>query len=1647
MTTSVQKDALLSQFAALAYRDKDYLDNQSNLPPGWKLVDSEVNGPFAGFAFQNEATGEVIVAYRGTDGLDDGGADAGIALGNWNTQFKQGIDFLKRVRDDVDLFPSYDSSKLLVTGHSLGGAIAQVVAQVYGLDGSTIDPGAAESLTKTPEFQAAALAAVSSAKGLGIADSFTNYLVVNSLVSGATGPHLGKESYLPSLTLSGEQALTAFLIGVLNPVAGFAYAVVTDQFSNKHSSEQMSQALELLAGAVDAGSIGSDALVLSRKIIDWEPTDPITGQTKPIYSQDELEIRNQAGELLSIVKFSGSGAERQFQVFDATTGELKSTTTLSSSGAVTVKPVTGDSVTVSYATEYLAYTAYTIDSGTDGEVNFYVNDGNGNFSTSTYNQSSGKTITRWRNADGSYGTDVTNPNGSHSGVVFNPDGTYQRFTDDGKGNVSIVSYDNNGKLISGDWWKGDGSRGSEIVNSDNTREDTIYNANGKHAKYTLGANSSSTTYDAQGNFISSEWSNADDSYGRMYTRPDGILVSARYTGTGGSIETFYYPNGVVSQVVKDMAGTGILDDGEGTRIVTEYGPDGLGVVSNTIIQYNPDGSGTVTVTDGNGRETITSYGPGELGPLNRPDLPSDMPQAAPEVPEYLGPVSIIVPTDPPTDSIPLPPPQGGPEFPPDDPIPTYPPFDGAPDEEVHDDWENSRHWVPRRDPLVLDLDNDGVETVPVSATNPILFDLDADGIKAGTGWIKSDDGFLALDRDGNGLIDDGSELFGDATPLAAGGVAADGLAALADLDGNADGKIDARDSNFSQLRIWRDLNQDGISQSDELSALGEQGITAINLTRTAHSQTLGNGNQIADQASFERSDGTEGGVGTSGVADVNLAVDNFHREYTDTLPLSDKIKALPDMKGSGQVRDLRAAESLSEELADTLAGLAGYHTRAELLAQADAIIAQWAASAEMQTGVEKARDQGRTLVYLAPGQTIASLHLVDTGGGASATSLTADDIAKQAALALQQARITGLVGVLERFNGETFVNIENNRFTTGTGVVLKEYQASSSEQQGIADTVASTYIFVSLSSAQVDLLQRSYNALKQSVYDGLVLQTRLKPYLDLIGLQFDGSSTRLAFTAMTADLGARHATQPADAVRDLLDIQRMAGVSLGGDGWDGYGQLRAWLTEAAAIADPSLRGAQIAALTAGLADFGYPGLRINGDGMSGDGMSASEVVIGAETGATLNGEGGNDLVLGGTGDDTLNGGSGNDVLYGGAGNDTYVFNLGDGSDAIVETHGDTGTDTLQFGAGMSAGDFDIYMDGDKLVFGHISGRDKVSVANWFNSLSAGAHRLDVVSFSDGTVFDFSGLQLGTADADTVTGTDADDILMGGAGNDLLDGGADNDWLNGGTGADTLVGGTGNDIYVVDNAGDTVVEVAGEGNDTVDARISYTLSANVENLRLRGTGDISGIGNELDNTLLGNSGNNALYGMAGNDTLISGAGHDLLDGGAGDDVMAGGIGDDAYVVDSAGDTVVELAGQGTDTVYTGLTYTLGANIENLALTGSEAVVGTGNELSNVLTGNAADNILMGLSGNDVLDGGAGADTLIGGTGNDTYVVDNLGDQVIEETDEGIDTVKSSITYSLTADTENLTLTGAADLAGTRSEEHTSELQSPWHLVCR
>ncbi|RCL25155.1 heme peroxidase [Pseudomonas sp. AFG_SD02_1510_Pfu_092] len=266
---------------------------------------------------------------------------------------------------------------------------------------------------------------------------------------------------------------------------------------------------------------------------------------------------------------------------------------------------------------------------------------------------------------------------------------------------------------------------------------------------------------------------------------------------------------------------------------------------------------------------------------------------------------------------------------------------------------------------------------------------------------------------------------------------------------------------------------------------------------------------------------------------------------------------------------------------------------------------------------------------------------------------------------------------------------------------------------------------------------------------------------------------------------------------------------------------------------------------------------------------------------------------------------------------------------------------------------------------------------------------------------------------TLVGTNGADILIGSAGNDVISGldGADqlfgglgNDLLNGGAGADRLVGGLGNDTYVVDDAGDIVVEATGAGTDTVRTTLaSYTMTINVENLVYTGAGNFIGGGNALDNL------------------MFAGAGNDLLNGGAGADRMTGGLGNDVYLVDNAGDVAIEAAGAGTDTVRTTLaSYTLASNIENLVYTGVGNFIGGGNTL---------DNLMFGGAGNDLLNGGTGADRLVGGLGNDTYIVDNAGDGVIEAVGGGTDTVRTTLaSYTMTGNVENLVYTGVGNFIG-------------------
>jgi len=217
------------------------------------------------------------------------------------------------------------------------------------------------------------------------------------------------------------------------------------------------------------------------------------------------------------------------------------------------------------------------------------------------------------------------------------------------------------------------------------------------------------------------------------------------------------------------------------------------------------------------------------------------------------------------------------------------------------------------------------------------------------------------------------------------------------------------------------------------------------------------------------------------------------------------------------------------------------------------------------------------------------------------------------------------------------------------------------------------------------------------------------------------------------------------------------------------------------------------------------------------------------------------------------------------------------------------------------------------------------------------------------------LALEDPDADNViVGGGADDTFNGDDGNDTIDGMRGNDTLNGGEGSDRLFG-----------WGDEDTLNGGEGIDFLDG----------------GRGKDTLNGDNGADELHGQRGTDTLKGGAGEDKLYGGQGRDSLDGGAGVDYLAGGVGDDTYIVDVVGDVLHEARLAGRDTVESAVTWTLGAFFEELELTGTTAIDGTGNAFANKVTGNSGANTLLGLDGNDTLSGGGGIDTLAGGRGND------------------------------------------------------------------
>ncbi len=430
--------------------------------------------------------------------------------------------------------------------------------------------------------------------------------------------------------------------------------------------------------------------------------------------------------------------------------------------------------------------------------------------------------------------------------------------------------------------------------------------------------------------------------------------------------------------------------------------------------------------------------------------------------------------------------------------------------------------------------------------------------------------------------------------------------------------------------------------------------------------------------------------------------------------------------------------------------------------------------------------------------------------------------------------------------------------------------------------------------------------------------------------------------------------------------------------------------------------------------------------------------------------GGTDYVQGGVGNDQLHGMGGNDVLEGGDGNDNIH---GDGitlagyiNTAVASVlgadfvDGGLGQDTLQGDGGddvLYGGDDNDQMWGD--VSGATNAAAYLDIAmqgNDYMDGEAGADYLEGGAKDD--------VLYGGAGADTLWGDTAAVNVVGATsnaafwGNDYLDGEDGNDTLIGGGKDDTLYGGAGDDTAWGD---DNTAALAGElhGNDYLDGEDGNDslVGGGKDDTLIGGIGDDTLVGDDTlaivaaqfqgNDYLDGEAGNDRLSGGGGDDTLIGDVGNDTLDGGTGADYLDGGAGNDSYSVDDVLDIVFEEAAAGIDVVTSSVTMVLPDNVETLLLSGTGNINATGNGGDNQITGDTGPNQLSGMAGNDTLTGGAGADTLIGGTGNDTYDVDNAGDTVTELSNEGVDTIRSTVSFVLGTGQERLLAQGAAPVS--------------------
>ena len=813
--------------------------------------------------------------------------------------------------------------------------------------------------------------------------------------------------------------------------------------------------------------------------------------------------------------------------------------------------------------------------------------------------------------------------------------------------------------------------------------------------------------------------------------------------------------------------------------------------------------------------------------------------------------------------------------------------------------EKAKSATVKVDPIVLDLNGNNI--VMTSISEGSNFDLNNDGFAEKTEWIEKEDGFLVRDLNKNGKIDNGSELIGDNQLLSNGELSKNGLEVLLDMDKNKDGYLDSKDAAFSELKVWRDLNGNGKTDSGELSSLSD-----LNINRIKLSEDITNNIEVG---SIEMRDGTEKLMTdlfftTNNIYSVEIDGDyeggSGSNNYSQDVEISNEVKNLPQIIGTGTVVNLRKAMQLDVELRSMVKN---YITNAgiESLELIDKILFRWCGSENINPSSRGTNIDARVLGVI---EKFTGSKFNGVSGenpnteAANILNTMYDEIKRYVSLELGlQSYLEEYLDLIQvKYNGKTDeVSYDLSK--------LENFALTNKEQEKVAIALKQILGLYKNNTLLMPQLEKIIDTLKESSEEFNITYNINKSIPATIGndviIGSNANDVIIGFKGNDKISGGAgndiYIFRKGDG-QDIIDNYYYHGDSKNAD--NDILEMRGLKYSECELV---MNGNDLIVKVKGTSDsvtvkncfiseyyrinsikfedkimsydnivnyFKTTGTEIRGtsedDNISTNILSWAKATIGGREGNdTINGSAGNETIYGGTGNDTIYGEAGNDILIGqegndklsgGTGNDVYVFKKGYGQDIIDNYyyHGDSknaDNDILEM-RGLKYSECELVMNGNDLIVKVKGTSDSVTVKNCFISEY---YRINSIKFADKTMSYENIVEYFKTTGTIINGTSSNDNISpnvlswskvtvnGGAGDDTITGSSEIDILDGGIGNDKLSGGAGNDRYIFKK---------GYGQDIIDNYYYHGDSQNADNDTLdmselkQSQVDLDKVGNDL-----------------------------------------------------------------------------------------------------------------------------------------------------------------------------------------------------------